>query len=136
VRPLLDFMADPEGARDSRVRDSRGWKGALGIRPSKLKMEGGRRDEGEGGRSAGGRRDAGLPAGCGRRVITGAGAAERVSVHAYVTYIISSRDSYVLGAVWFMKCNINDNGNGLHSVVINLNSTISVSSVVYVYVWT
>jgi hypothetical protein len=54
VRPLLNLMADPEGARDSRVGDPRGWKGALGIRPSKLKMEGGRQDEGEDGRSAGG----------------------------------------------------------------------------------
>jgi hypothetical protein len=88
VRPVLDLMADPEGARDSRVGDPRGWKGALGIRPSKLKMEGGRRDEGEDGRSAGGRRDAGLSAGCGRRVE--AGAAERASVDAYITYIISS----------------------------------------------
>jgi hypothetical protein len=43
-----------------------------------------------------------------------------------------------LGAVWFIKCNVNDNGNDSHSnripAVTNLNKAISICSVVSITV--
>jgi hypothetical protein len=58
---------------------------------------------------------------------------------SFPIYIASSRNyARILGVVWLTKCNVNDNGNDLHShtqvpMVTSLNRPVLVSSVVSDY---
>jgi hypothetical protein len=78
----MEGSAGWKGARDSRVWDPRGWKGAFGIRA--VKVQNGRRAADEGG----GWKERGGAAGGMRG---GVREAEHAGVDAYIVHIISSR---------------------------------------------